>query len=149
MASVKVSLEPLPDWSFDPLVMKRWSPPLRLGDPIKEPEEVTVPLLDLGEQIVPGLSYRIRLGAYCPTGDANDIRIVYQGGAFQLREHDALRHPTLLTALYAAQSRLDVLEHESRALRDIVARLRLVERESEREARARYAESWTERWGWE
>lgn len=150
MASVKLSVEAIPHArGGSVLLYERTAPRFPMAPSDVRIEEVAVPLVEVGEAIVPGLSYRLRLGAYCPTRDPHEIRLVVSEGAMELREADALRMPSLLSSLYYERKRAAIAEEGVRFFRSERDRLRPFEAESKKAESARYAESWTERWGWE
>gem|GEM_PF-3174238 len=150
MASVKLTVEALPPFSRGETVQFFSArPPLFGLDPERQNvqvEETQVPLLDLGERIVPGLTYRLRIGAYCPTRDPNEIRIVVGEGAMELQEADALRMPTLISSLYYERKRATIAEVEARWLREERHRLLRFETSAKKAEERAYAESWADRW---
>lgn len=137
MASVKLTVEALPPFSRGETVQFFSARPPLFG---LDPERQN------GERIVPGLTYRIRIGAYCPTRDPNEIRIVVGEGAMELQEADALRMPTLISSLYYERKRATIAEVEARWLREERHRLLRFETSAKKAEERAYAESWADRW---
>lgn len=144
MASVKLSVEAIPHAREGSVrLFQRVPPRISLSGPDLEPpdhvrtEEVSVPLIEVGEAIVPGLSYRLRIGAYCPTKDPHEIRLVVAEGTMELREADALRMPSLLSSLYYERKRAAIAEEGQRFFRSERDRLRPFEAESKKAESAR------------